>query len=300
MGEHLEDGALHGDVLEGEDAEHDEAKVADAGVGDEFFQVGLNESDQRAVDDADDSERGDKRSSAMRGVGEERQAEANHAVGAHFQEHAGEDDGAGGGRFHVGVGQPGVEREERDFDGESQEEGEEEVHLLERGQTDGAGLQHLLDGGEIEGAAWDRGRTEIVQPDDAHEHEDGAGHGVEHEFDGRVDAALVSPDADEEVHGDEHDFPEKEEEEEVQREEDADHADFEHQQHDEKFLDAVLDAVPGGEHRDGGEERGEDDQEQADTVEAEMIVDGWDVDPFGKFFELVAGDADLYFRDQEQ
>src|SRR5713101_3714819 len=256
VGKHLEDGALHGNVLEGEDAEHDEAEVADAGIGDEFFQIGLDESDQRAVDDADNGEGGDNRGGAVRSVGEERQAEANHAVGAHFQEHAGEDDGAGGGRFHVGVGQPGVEREERDLDGKSQEEGEEEVHLLERGQTDGAGLQHLLDGGEIEGAAWDRGRTEIVQPDDAHEHEDGAGHGVEHEFDGSVDAALVSPDADEEVHGNQHHFPEEEEEEEVEREEDADHADFEHQQHDEKFLDAVLDAVPGGEHRDGGEERG--------------------------------------------
>src|SRR5216683_5626947 len=161
----------------------------------------------------------------------------------------------------------------------------------ERGQTDGAGLQHLLDGGEIEGAAWDRGRTEIVQPDDAHEHEDGAGHGVEHEFDGSVDAALVSPDADEEVHGNQHHFPEEEEEEEVEREEDADHADFEHQQHDEKFLDAVLDAVPGGEHGDGGQKRGKDDQEQTDAVKAEVIVDGRDVDPLGDFFDLEAATA---------
>jgi len=47
----------------------------------------------------------------MRGVGEERQAEANHAVGAHFEEDAGKDYGACGGGFDVGVGQPGVERE---------------------------------------------------------------------------------------------------------------------------------------------------------------------------------------------
>src|SRR5712692_7661028 len=244
VGQHLKDGALHGNILEGEDAEHDEAEVADAGVGDEFLEVGLNESDQRAVDDADDSEGGDKRSSTMRGVGEERQAEANHAVGAHFQEHAGEDDGAGGGRFHVGVGQPGVEREQRHFNGKGQEEGEEEIHLLESGETDGAGLQHLLNGGEIEGAAWDRGRTEIVQPDDGHADEYGASHGVARESDGSLDAALASPNADEEVHGNQHHFPEEEEEEEVEREEDADDADFEHQQHNEKFFDAVLDAVP--------------------------------------------------------
>src|SRR6266478_3973932 len=265
MGEHLEDGALHGNVLEGEDAEHHEAQVADAGIRDEFLEIGLNESNKRAVDDADDGERGDNRRGAVRGIGEERQAEANHAVGAHFQEHAGQDDGAGGGRLDVRVGQPGVEREQRNLDGEGHEEGEEEIHLLERGQANGAGLQHLLNRRQVEGSSRHHGGAEIVQPDDADEHEDRAGHGVKHELDGGVDAAFVSPDADQEIHGDKHHFPEKEKEEEVEREEDADHADFEHQQHDKEFLDAVLDAVPRGE-----------------------------------FFELIAGDADLYFGDQEQ
>src|SRR5229473_3598604 len=31
-----------------------------------------------------------------------------------------------------------------------------------------------------------------------------------------------------------------------------------------------------------------------------MIVDGWDVDPLGEFFELIASDADLHLRNQEQ
>jgi len=35
----------------------------------------------------------------------------------------------------------------------------------------------------------------------------------------------------------------RKEEEEIEREEDADDADFEHQQHDEKFLDAFVNAV---------------------------------------------------------
>jgi len=115
-----------------------------------------------------------------------------------------------------------------------------------------------------------------------------------------VDAAVVSPDADEEVHGDQHHFPEEEEEKEVEGEKDADDADFEHQQHDEKFLYAVLDAGPGGEDRDGGEEGGQDDQEEADAVKPEVIVDGRDVDPLAEFLELVAGYADLDFGNEKQ
>src|SRR5712671_2064453 len=139
-----------------------------------------------------------------------------------------------------------------------------------------------------------------MQPDDADEHENRAGHGVQHEFDGGVDAPLVSPDADQEIHGDQHDFPEQEEEKEVKREKHADDADFEHQQHDEEFFDAVVDAVPGGQHGDGSKERGEDDQEQVDAVESEVIVDRRDVDPFGEFLELITGNADLHLGDQQQ
>ncbi len=47
------------------------------------------------------------------GVGEERQGEAQEAVGPHLQQDRGQEDRAGGRRLDVGVGQPGVEREER-------------------------------------------------------------------------------------------------------------------------------------------------------------------------------------------
>src|SRR5229473_3465426 len=71
-----------------------------------------------------------------------------------------------------------------------------------------------------------------------------ARHRVEDEFHGGVYAALVPPNADQQRHGNQHHFPEKEEEEEIQREKHADNADFQHQQHHKKFLDAVLDAFP--------------------------------------------------------
>ena len=69
-----------------------------------------------------------------RGLGEEGHGEAEEAVGPHLQEHAGQDDRAGGGRLDVGVGQPGVEREHRHLDGEGQGEGREEAGIGLAGQ----------------------------------------------------------------------------------------------------------------------------------------------------------------------
>ena len=301
MGEHLVDGALHADGAEREDAEYDEAEVTDAGIGDKFFEIGLNESDECAVNNADDGEDGDVRRSFARRGREEGQAEAHHTVRAHFEEHAGEDDGARGWRFDVGVRQPCVQREEGHFDGEGEEEGEEKQKFGGADDTWRSGakkpgicLQSLLDERKVEAAG------EVVQPDDADEHEDGAGHRIEDEFYGGVDAAAMTPDADEEGHGDQHDFPEEEEEEEIEREEDADDADFEHQQHDEKFLDALVNAVPGRDDGDGGEESGQDDEEDAEAVDAEVIVDGRCGDPMEIFLELVAGEAEIHFAQEQQ
>ena len=67
-----------------------------------------------------------------RRFGKHRQAEANQSVGSHFQHDGGQHDGAGGGRFDVRVGQPGVQREQRNLDGEGEEEREEQQHLLAR------------------------------------------------------------------------------------------------------------------------------------------------------------------------
>ncbi len=144
VSEHLEDRALHGNNMEGEDAENDEAQVADARISDEFFEVWLDKSDQRAVNNADDRKDGDCGCEPARSIGEERQAEADHAVGAHFQQHAGEHDGAGGGSFDVCVGQPGVERKERNFDGEGHEKGEEQKRFRAARKSQRAGLERIL------------------------------------------------------------------------------------------------------------------------------------------------------------
>ncbi len=123
--DHLQDAARYPLGVQGEDAQHHEAQVADAGVGHQALDVSLAQGHQRAVDDADDGQDGHQGHEGQRGVGKERQAEAGEAVGPHLQQDAGQDHAAGGGCFHVGVGQPGVEGEQRHLDGKAQGEGQE-------------------------------------------------------------------------------------------------------------------------------------------------------------------------------
>ena len=67
-----------------------------------------------------------------------------------------------------------------------------------------------------------------TQHGDQDEH--AAEQGVEEELDGGIFAARPAPDADEEVHRQQHHFPEDVEEEEIEREERAEHAGFEDQE----------------------------------------------------------------------
>ena len=69
---------------------------------------------------------------------EERHGEPEEAVGPHLEQDARQDHAAGGRRLDVGVGQPGVEREERHLDREAGEEQEEDEHL--RTQVEGLDL----------------------------------------------------------------------------------------------------------------------------------------------------------------
>src|SRR5580704_5759832 len=241
--------------------------MTDARIRHEFFQVGLDKSDERAVNNADDREDGNRGCKTARGIREKRETEAKHAVGAHFEEYPGEHNGTSRGRFHVGVRQPGVEWEQRNFNRESDEEGQEEKRLRAARQNQCARLERLLNQRKVEGA---RG---VVEPQNADKHKDGAGHGVQDEFDGGVDAAVMAPNADEQVHRNQHYFPEEEEEEEVERKEDADDSDFQQQDGDEEFFDALLDALPRTEYGDYREKGRQDDQKDADAVDSQMIVD---------------------------
>ena len=121
--QHLQDCAVDALLIEGKDAECHEAHVADRAVRDQFLQVGLHDRHKCAVDDGDHREGDHERRKEVRAVGEERDREANKAVAAELQQHAGEDDGARRGGLYVRVREPGVEGEHRHLNGEGEREG---------------------------------------------------------------------------------------------------------------------------------------------------------------------------------
>src|SRR5260370_8868361 len=83
----------------------------------------------------------------------------------------------------------------------------------------------------------------------------------------------MPPNANQEGHRNQHHFPEKEEEEEVQREKHPYNSYFQHQQHHEKFFDAVLDALPRRQDGNGRQERRQDNEEQTDSINTQVVID---------------------------
>ena len=112
-----------------------------------------------------------------------------------------------------------------------------------------------------------------LEDEDRDQHEQAAEHGEQDELHRRVDAPAPAPDADEEIHRDEHGLPEDIEQEEVQGDEDADHAGLEQQHEHGEFLDPVVDRAPGGEEGQRRQESGQEDEEQADAVDADVIIE---------------------------
>ena len=121
-----------------------------------------------------------------------------------------------------------------------------------------------------------RDQRTILQtdPQDTRQHQNGAGEGVKEELDGCVDAPFTAPQADEEVHGDEGEFPEDVKQHHIQGEEHAQHTHFQQQEESHKAFHLLCYRFPGGKDGKGGEEGGEQHHEDADAVDAEMNADG--------------------------
>ena len=259
---------------------------AEGGVGGEFLEVVLDEGDERAVDDADGAEGDHQRGDAAGLVGEDAEGEAQDGVEAEL---AGEDHDGGGGGFGDGVGEPAVQREDRDLDGEGDEEGE-------RGEPERGGVaarccgwrRGLASVGQVEGAGAG------VEPEHGDEQDGRGDEGVEEVLDGGAAAVLGAAEGgDEERHRDERELPEGVVEEEVERDEDAEHRDLLEQEEDVEELLALGDGVPGDEDAERGEEAGEDDEPHGEAVDAEVVADGGGVDPGEVLLELEGAGAAL-------
>ena len=97
----------------------------------------------------------------------------------------------------MGIGQPGVEREERHLNGEGEGEGAEEPELR-LGIEGSRGPQPLQHQRQVEGAGV------LPQVEDRKEHQQAADHRVDEELEGCVDPPLAAPDSDDQVHRNQH------------------------------------------------------------------------------------------------
>ena len=139
---------------------------------------------------------------------------------------------------------------------------------------------------QVEAVGAGRRVVQIRQRQNRQQHQHAAGHRVENELHRRVDAALVAPDADQEVHRDQHRVPEDVEQEQVERDEHADHRALEQQHADAERFRLLVHRFPGTEQRERGEKAGQDEQQQADAVDADEIADPEGGDPVVALDEL--------------
>ncbi len=263
---------------EGEDAEDDDADVAKRSVGGELLEILLDESDECTVDDADRAESDHQRGDAARLVWEDAEGEAQDGVEAEFSR---KDHDCGGRGFGDSVGEPAVKREDRDLDGEGDEEGE-------RGQPESGGVVgDSMSAGDVGELRKLEGAGACVEPEHADEKDRRGDEGVEEVFDGcaaAVDGAAEG--GDQQHHRDEGELPEGVVEEEVERDEDAEHRNLLEQEEDVEELLALRDGVPGDEYAERSEEASEYHEPHGKAIDAEVVADGRGVDPREIVFEL--------------
>ena len=85
---------------------------------------------------------------------------------------------------------------------------------------------------------------------------------------------AVAPDADHQVHRHQHHFPEQVEEEEIDREQSAEQPGLEQQHHEAEFARTDLDiAAAGVEQRQRDEQGRQEYEEEADTVDPDVVGD---------------------------
>ncbi len=115
--------------------------------------------------------------------------------------------------------------------------------------------------------------SEYDEVDHRRQHQDAAERRVEEELDRRVDPPLAPPDADDEEHRDQHRFPEEVEDEEILRDERAQHRELDQEHHRVEELDVLRDRRECAGDDQRAQERGQRDQQDAHPVDADVVVD---------------------------
>ena len=284
--QHLVDRALHALHVQRADAEHDEAEVADARVGHQLLHVGLHHRHQRAVDDADDGQRRERRArSSAAAVGNSGKANRTRPYVPIFRSTPAR-------MTEPAVGASTCASGSQVWNGKSGTLiANASVNARKNQNSRCGGSRQVVELQQVEAVAGAGQR--VVHPgqaDDRDEHQHAAGHRVEDELDGRVDATLVAPDPDQEVHRDRASRPRRcrtgrgraRRRRRASRSRAA-------STKTRELLHLLVHRFPRRQQRQRREEAGEHEQEQADAVHADVVLDAERRDPVVALDELEVG-----------
>ena len=141
--QHVVERAFHALKIEDKETQHHKTEMAHRGIGHQFLQIRLHHRHQGAVNDADHGQGANHGSGRERGFGKQRDGEAEKTIGPHLKKDTGQNDRASRGRLHVGIGKPGMEGEEGDFNREGKGEGQKQPHLLVIGEMEMIDLKQI-------------------------------------------------------------------------------------------------------------------------------------------------------------
>ena len=181
-----------------------------------------------------------------------------------------------------------MHRPHRHLDCKRQQEGDKYQLLLRHAQW------HLHEREEIERACL------CEQINERNQHQHRAEEGVQEELDGRVNATLSTPDADDEKHGNEHRFPHDVEQHAIERRENTDHQAFEYQKRRKILCRPRADVVPARDDDERRDKCRQQNQRRRDAVNAQVIMNIESWNPLRSLDELHRGGRGVEVRVNEQ
>ena len=121
VGQHLHHRALQADLGERKHARNHQPDVRERRISNEPLHVGLPDGDDGPVNNAHHGQHQHRALPVARALRQHRKQPAQAAVNPHFEHDAGQQHRGRRGRFGISIGLPGVEGEQRHFDGEGRE-----------------------------------------------------------------------------------------------------------------------------------------------------------------------------------
>ena len=179
----------------------------------------------------------------------------------------------------MGIRKPCVKGEEWNLDGEGKGEGAEQPELL-------ICIEQMSSAQTIEQQRKIKGTCMLVEVENRQEHHQTTDHGVDEELECSVDPFSPSPDADDEIHGDQHRLVEEVEQNQVERDKCPDHSGLQQQQGDVELLDPIIDGFPGAQKDQWHREAGQQYQQDGDPVHSQVVIDSQRFDPAVTLLQL--------------